>query len=214
MGGTTTATAAAAVAAAGVGEPAGWWGEAEWQWYDLGPFEGGIPGMVRRVRRILDVSQRGLAGLLEVSQSVVARWETGRTSPRASVLHAMVRRAGLRERYVAVDSGEEVEPMRDDGARRHGGSRFPAHVDLRVNGWWAPAGLRSSMELWNWVDRSRVRRDPMVRCRTSRWLRRLERLMWGTPDDHPSLRQLAAEAEHRDERRDELLEQRRRHPAA
>ena len=61
------------------------WTQAERDYWFMGPFDGGIPGLVRRIRRILDVSQRGLAALLGVSQSVVARWETGRTSPRMSV---------------------------------------------------------------------------------------------------------------------------------
>ena len=37
------------------------WTEDEIGWYLMGPFDGKIPGLVRRVRRILDVSQRGLA---------------------------------------------------------------------------------------------------------------------------------------------------------
>ena len=67
------------------------WTQAERDYWFMGPFDGGIPGMVRRVRRILDVSQRGLAALLDVSQSVVARWETGRTSPRMSVVERLLR---------------------------------------------------------------------------------------------------------------------------
>ena len=51
------------------------WSEAEREWWWMGPFAGQVPGLVRRVRRILDVSQRGLAALLGVSQSVVARWD-------------------------------------------------------------------------------------------------------------------------------------------
>ena len=39
------------------------WTQAERDYWFMGPFGGGIPGMVRRVRRILDVSQRGLAAL-------------------------------------------------------------------------------------------------------------------------------------------------------
>ena len=176
------------------------WTEAEWEWFDMGPFDGGIPGLVRRVRRILDVSQRGLAALLDVSQSVVARWETGRTSPRASVLHHLLRMAGLRVSFHDEETGAEVEPMRDDGARRHGGSRFPAHTDLRVTGWWIPSNVESTMiEYYEWRDRSRARRDPMIRSRVCPHLRRLFRLMYGTPDDHPSLQQLVAEAEHLDE---------------
>ena len=40
-------------------------------------------------------------------------------------------------------TGVEVGPMRADGARTHGGSRFPAHVDLRATGWWVPRRLRA-----------------------------------------------------------------------
>ena len=171
------------------------WSQDEWDWFWRGPFDGGIPGMVRRVRRILDVSQRGLAALIGVSQSVVARWETGSTSPRSSVMADLLRRARL---HVAVtdDEGQEVGPMRDDGARQVHGSRFPAHVDLRVTGWWRPADVESTMiEYFQWQRRSREAGNPSVRYRRNRWRRRLERDLWGTPDDHPSIEQCAAEAE-------------------
>lgn len=184
------------------------WTEAEWEWFGMGPFDGGIAGLVRRVRRILDVSQRGLAALIDVSQSVVARWETGRTSPRASVLHDLLRLAGLTPRYHDDETGEEVEPMRDDGARKHGGSRLPAHTDLRVTGWWTPRTLASTTgEYYRRLDLSRARRDPRISYATCRHRRRLQRLLLGTPDDHPSTWQLAAEAQHRDERRDERREE-------
>jgi HTH-type transcriptional regulator/antitoxin HipB len=176
----------------------------ELEWLAMGPFDGGIPGLVRRVRRILDVSQRGLAALIDVSQSAVARWETGRTSPRASVLHHLLRMARLHVTFHDDETGEEVGPMRDDGARKHGGSRFPAHTDLQATGWWVPSGVMSTMaEFYSWRDRSRARRDPMIRFRTCPHVRRLERLMFGKPDDHPALHQLAAEAEHLDELREE-----------
>ncbi|WP_207082089.1 helix-turn-helix transcriptional regulator [Nocardioides sp. S5] len=182
----------------------------ELEWLEMGPFDGGIPGLVRRIRRILDVSQRGLAARIDVSQSVVARWETGRTSPRASVLQALLRLAGLVPRVHSAETGEEVGPMRDDGARQHGGNRFPAHTDLRVTGWWVPSGVPStSSGYYDWIDRSRAAKDPMIRFRTCAHDRRLERMVRGTPVDHPSLRQLAAEAEHLDEHLDEQRETRR-----
>ncbi len=173
------------------------WTDAEVECYLRGPFSGGIPGLVRRIRRILDVSQRGLAAVLEVSQSVVARWETGRTSPRAAVLLHLLQLAGLRASIHRSDTDEEVEPMRDDGARDRAGRRYPAHVDLTVTGWWCPREAGSTGDLPSWRARSRSRRDPSITFHTS--LRHLYRLMNGTPVDHPSLRQLTAEAVHLDE---------------
>ncbi len=191
------------------------WTEAEREWFAMGPFDGGIPGLVRRIRRILDLSQRGLAKVLGVSQSVVARWETDRTSPRACVLARLLRMAGLHASFHDDETGQEVEPMRDDGARQHGGSRFPAHTDLRVTGWWVPGGVESTMiKYYQWKDRSRAELDPMIRARTCPHQRKLERLIFGMPDDHPSLRQLVAEAEHLDERRVEQGQQIRRSWAA
>jgi HTH-type transcriptional regulator/antitoxin HipB len=175
----------------------------ELAWLVMGPFDGHIPGLVRRIRRILEVSQRGLAAILEVSQSVVARWETGRTSPRADVLHHMLRLAGLRTTFHDEETGEEVRPMRADGARQRGGNRFPAHGDLTVTGWWVPRALRSTMaEYYTARDRSRAQRRPRVRCTVDPHWRARMREAWGTPDDHPSTWQLAAEAEHLDELRE------------
>ncbi|HEU4336220.1 MAG TPA: helix-turn-helix transcriptional regulator [Nocardioides sp.] len=177
--------------------------EDELQWLHMGPFDGGVAGLVRRVRRILDVSQRGLAELLEVSQSVVARWETERTSPRASVLQQMLRLAGIAVALHDEESGEDIEPMRADGARQRNGNRFPAHVDLRVTGWWVPRAFRrmTSIDYFRSIDRSRRMGVPSIRYRTGRHVKRIERMIHGTPVDHPSLRQLKAEAVHLDEKR-------------
>ena len=122
----------------------------------MGPFDGEVPGLVRRVRRILDVSQRGLAALLGVSQSQVARWETRRTSPRASVLVEMLRLARLRVRLHDAETGKEVEPMRDDGARDRARRRYPAHVDLRVTGWWMPRDAMMTAQDLRWQARSQA----------------------------------------------------------
>jgi HTH-type transcriptional regulator/antitoxin HipB len=185
------------------------WPQAERDYWFMGPFDGGMPGMVRRIRRILDVSQRGLAAILEVSQSVVARWETGRTSPRASVVERLLRLARLQV-TVHDEDRREVRPMRADGARTHGGSRFPAHVDLRATGWWVPRRLRAmtSTEAFTWRDRSRRLGDPAVRYHVSPFRKRIERELYGTPDDHPALEQLAAEVRFLDERREAWRHQR------
>ena len=179
--------------------------EEEREWLLMGPFDGGVPGFVRRVRRILDVSQRGLAAILGVSQSVVARWETDRTSPRASMVQTLLRLAGIRLELRDEESGEVVEPMRADGARNRGGSRYPAHVDLTVTGWWVPREDRrmTTIGYFRHLDRSRRLGIPAVRYHTSRYRRRLERMLLGTPVDHPANRQLRAEAEHLDDVRAE-----------
>ena len=101
------------------------WTQEERDYWFMGPFDGGIPGMIRRIRRILDVSQRGLAALLDVSQSVVARWETGRTSPRMSVLQRLLRMAHVGMTFHDEETGEPVGPMRADGAHHARGEPLP-----------------------------------------------------------------------------------------
>lgn len=177
--------------------------DAERTWWAMGPFAGEVPGLIRRVRRILDVSQRGLAALLEVSQSTVARWETGRTSPRADVLQEMLRLARVGTTFHDEESGEVVEPMRDDGARDRAFRRFPAHCDLRVRGWWIPRHLRTwtSAEAFTWQRESRRMRRVRIGYRASPYWKEIERSVWGTPVDHAARHQLVAEMEHREERR-------------
>jgi len=177
------------------------WTGAEIDHYLMGPFDGGVPGLVRRIRRILDVSQRGLAALLGISQSQVARWETRRTSPRAAVLVEMLRLAGLRVDVHDRETGALVEPMRDDGGRDRARRRYPAHVDLEVTGWWVPRdAMMTGQDVW-WRARSRRREVPYVRYhRTWKYVLRQVR---GTPVDHPAMHQLVAEAFHLDEVREE-----------
>lgn len=185
------------------------WTTEEVEWWLLGPFDGEIPGLVRRVRRILDVSQRGLAALVGVSQSVVARWETGRTSPRAAVLMRLLRMAKVVTEFHHEDSGQEVEPMRDDGARDRAGRRFPAHADPKVTGWWAPRDSLSDGSWPRWWELSRRREAPAVRYHLTRW-KRILRSVHGIPVDHASDQQNLAEAIHLDE----VREERRRRRAA
>ena len=175
--------------------------EEELLWLHMGPFDGGLAGLIRRIRRILDVSQRGLGALLGVSQSVVARWETERTSPRVSDLQRMLSLAGVAVAFHEEKSGESVEPMRADGARQRNGSRYPAHVDLRVTGWWVPRSDRwmTSIGYFTSKDRSRRLGLPSVHYRTCPHRKRIERMLFGTPVDHPAFHQLRAEAQHLDD---------------
>ena len=178
------------------------WTEAELEHYLLGPFDGEVPGLVRRIRRILDVSQRGLAAILGVSQSQVARWETRRTSPRTQVLMELLRLARLRVSLHDAETGAAVEPMRDDGARDRARRRYPAHVDLDVRGWWTPRDSMSTGQGHLWRARSRRWQVPSVRYH-HRWWKHVFRGLRGTPVDHPSRHQLVAEAWHLDEVREE-----------
>lgn len=170
-----------------------------------GPWPGGVSGVVRLVRRRLDVSQRALAARLGVSQSRVARWETGRTAPSAELLLQMARMAGL---HVELhdESGAVHPAMRGDGARDRAGRRYPAHVDLRTSGWRVPEDASLRADYWQLVEAARRRRDPRVRFHTSAWRKDGLRAAFGQPVDHPSLEQLVAEVQFHDdawlERRD------------
>ena len=181
------------------------WTQEERDYWFMGPFDGGVAGMVRRVRRILDVSQRGLAALLDVSQSMVARWETGRTSPRMTVVERLLQMARVTMSFHDDETGEPVRPMRADGARTHGASRYPAHGDLSAAGWWVPRRLRAmtSIEAFEWLDHSRRVGDPAIRCRTSPFWKHLARSLRGTPDDHPAVHQFVAEVRYADECRED-----------
>lgn len=164
----------------------------------FGPWPGGVPGVVRLVRRHLDVSQRGLAARLGVSQSRVARWETGRSSPSAEMLIRLARMAGLQVELRDA-SGRRQSPLRGDGARDRGRRRYPAHVDIEARGWWLPKDAASRAEFSQLLEDARRRQDPDVRFHTSAWRRHALREAFGQPVDHPSLEQLVAEARHHDE---------------
>jgi len=88
------------------------------------------PGMVRRIRRMLDLSQRELAEALGTAQATVARWETGAVSPDLESVGRMAALAGLRLALVDA-AGAPVEQMATDALRDRAGRRFPAHLDGR-----------------------------------------------------------------------------------
>lgn len=52
------------------------------------------------------MSQRQLADALGVSQSTVARWESGAGSPSVAVMHALAELVGLRWQLVRADGSE------------------------------------------------------------------------------------------------------------
>ena len=120
-----------------------------------------IPGLVRRARRIADLSQRELAARAGVAQSTVARVEAGTLMPSLAVLERLLGPAELQ--LVVVDQhGYVVLPMREaDWTRDGAGRRYPSHLDTIMNPrgreWWADKyGLVCPPETF---IRDRARRD-------------------------------------------------------
>ena len=158
--------------------------------------------MIRRVRRLVKVSQRELAHDLGVSQSAVAKWETGRTSPSARML---VRILGLAELGVAAvrrtgcgrtGSGGRgrgwVAPMRAVAARDAGGRRYPAHAFVWAQGWWAPEGAETTA--WWAAILGRSAELGLPRVRYSRWWQLGRAPTLADVRDHPTWAELVAEA--------------------
>ena len=131
-----------------------------------------LPGVLRKIRRMADLSQRELAVILQVGKSHVGRVESGTVGMDARVLAAAATLAGLR--LVLVDgNGEEIAGMSDDSVRDMGGRRFPAHLDTRYSdeGWWHGPHRFEREQPWYTFDRRRDLRDEF-------------RGWAGTPEDH------------------------------
>jgi transcriptional regulator with XRE-family HTH domain len=134
------------------------------------PFD--LPGMLRRIRRLADVSQRELARACGVSQAAVAQAETGRRELAVGTLAAAAALAGLR--LTLLDgTGTEVVPMSPDTVRDRGNHRFPAHLDTR----------RADEGRWLYEPR-RDRPEPSFTVTRDRANRDAGRHRRGTPDDH------------------------------
>jgi transcriptional regulator with XRE-family HTH domain len=160
------------------------------------PVESGLElGLVRRARRAADLSQRDLAARMGVSQSTVARWETGQSSPTLTQVEQMLALGGLRLEMIDA-AGEPVAPMREDAPRDRAGRRFPAHVDLDALGWWMPPGLHLTVEWLDAYRRAVEQRIPRIRYEHSSW-RGTKRQLLGVPDDHPSWAELVSAVETR-----------------
>lgn len=134
------------------------------------PFD--LGGLLRRVRRVADLSQRDLAAATGVSASAIAHAERGSRDLPAGVLARAAELAGLR--LVLIDArGAEVAAMADGAVRDMSGRRFPAHLDTRYadEGWWHDAHHYSRPRAWYTFTRDRRGRDE-------------RRIRNGTPDDH------------------------------
>jgi HTH-type transcriptional regulator/antitoxin HipB len=85
------------------------------------------PALLRRARRIADLSQRDLAARAGVSPSMVAKVELGAKASFDLMLRLFAA-AGIQ--LCARDQiGDEVTPMRTDCLRDRNGRRYPAHLD-------------------------------------------------------------------------------------
>ena len=89
-----------------------------------------VAGFMMRVRRICDLSQRELGGVLGFEQSQVARMESSRRRVDVSLFSEILSLAGLRIAVVDED-GVEVAPVPHDVLRDNAGRRMPAHLDVR-----------------------------------------------------------------------------------
>lgn len=149
-----------------------------------------VPGLIRRVRRRADLSQRDLAAVLGVDQSLVARWETGALAPSLAAFQRVLDLGGFR--LAVIDDGAaaaESAPMRADGVRDRQRRRFPSHLDVhdRVD---VMTGNRRPSAPW------RRRRD------------RLRELAGAVPFDHPTHAELVEAQRNAAERRRAVLVQR------
>jgi hypothetical protein len=157
------------------------------------PLLDSLPGLVRRARRRLGMSQRDLAAELGVSQSRVARWETGRTIPSTADLEEVLALSGVT--IMAVDEhGEQVVGMNPLAVRDRADRHYPAHCDPRGEGWWAPPGSLTTVEGAAAWRRSRDDGVPRVTYDRGGW-RALMRFAYGTPTDHPTQAEVVAAME-------------------
>jgi transcriptional regulator with XRE-family HTH domain len=131
-----------------------------------------LAGVLRRIRRRADLSQRDLAKACGVAASVIAHAEAGR---RGVPVDLLVRAAGVAGLRLALldGQGQEVGGMSAAGVRDRGDRRFPAHLDVRHAdlGWWAEFDRYTLVRPDFTFDRKRYRRD---------WMRQ----DFGTPPDH------------------------------
>jgi transcriptional regulator with XRE-family HTH domain len=131
-----------------------------------------LPGALRRIRRLADLSQRELAAAIGMSPSAIGHAESGSRDLSVGVVAGMASFAGLRLALVD-EGGEEVAPMAPDTVRDTANRRFPAHLDTRYSdeGWWHGPHRYDREQPWYTFDRDRRTRDRY-------------RQHEGTPEDH------------------------------
>ncbi|MGY1748363.1 helix-turn-helix domain-containing protein [Modestobacter sp. SYSU DS0511] len=131
-----------------------------------------MSGLLRRIRRRGDLSQRDLARQLGVSVGAIGQAESGRRDVPARLLCRAATLVGLRV-TLADQTGTEVPAMALDAVRDAGGRRYPAHLDTRFGDqdWWHGEQRYDRQQPWYTFDRVREVRDD-------------RRRLGGTPDGH------------------------------
>jgi transcriptional regulator with XRE-family HTH domain len=131
-----------------------------------------LAGLLRRIRRTADLSQRELAASTGVSKTTIAAVEAGTRDLGVTRLSLMAEVAGFR--LVLLDAeGREVSGMHPDGARDVTRRRLPAHLDTQ-----------HTDELADRWGHRPDRRQPWFTFGLDRAARDRERARAGTPDDH------------------------------
>lgn len=156
-----------------------------------------LAGMLRRARRVADMSQREMAAAAAIAKSTLGAAEAGARDLPVGALLRVLAVAGLRLALVGED-GAQVPPMSDEAIRDLGRRRFPAHLDPRYSdeGWWHGPERYSRRQPWYTFDLSRGSRDDDRRRR-------------GVPVDHQAPRAGDSPAERRAVRQAEAARLRR-----
>jgi transcriptional regulator with XRE-family HTH domain len=119
-----------------------------------------LSGVLRRIRRTADWSQRELAERIGASRATVAAAERGTRDLPVSLLARAAEAAGGRLAVLDTD-GAEVVPMAADTVRDRAGRRYPAHLDTRHSddGWWPGPHRYGRHQPTYTFDQDRDRRD-------------------------------------------------------
>ncbi len=69
-----------------------------------------INDRIKKLRRLLDLTQTDFAGRIGTSQNVLANWESGRRNPSASVINNICKEFNVSEPWLRTGEGEMFTP--------------------------------------------------------------------------------------------------------
>lgn len=145
-----------------------------------------LRGLIRRVRRAADLSQRELAKHAGVAPSTIGAIECGTKLPGLRTLQRILNTAGYQLAVLDRDDRLVVPLMIWGGIRDGAGRRYPAHLDTIIDPeyreWWASIfGLAKPPETFR---RSRVLRD--YERQRSQWEVRVAKYRLDPPPEQPN----------------------------